>query len=98
VDGALDPPAPVATAEYVVFWVGVSVTEPDACELVATVRLPAVIVSEAAFASCQLRVTVCPVVMEVGVAVNDVTCAADATCTFVDCGVLVPPGPVATAE
>ena len=56
-------------------------------------------VSEVAFASCQLRVTVCPVVMEVGVAANDVTCGvADATCTFADCGVLLPPGPVATAE
>ena len=78
---------------------GVSVTEPDACELVVTVRPESVvIVSEVAFASCQLRVTVWPVVMEVGVAVNDMICgAADVTCTFVDCGVLVPPGPVATA-
>ena len=81
------------------FCVGVSVTEPEACELVATVRPEfVVIVSELAFASCQLRVTICPAVMEVGDAVNDVTCgAADATCTFVDCGALVPPGPVATA-
>jgi len=38
-------------------------------------------------------------VIEVGVAVNEVICGvADATCTFVDCGVLLPPGPVATAE
>ena len=48
----------MATAEYVVFCVGVSVTDPEACELVATVRPESVvIVSEVAFAPFQLRVT-----------------------------------------
>lgn len=81
------------------FCAGVSVTEPEACELVATVRPESVvIVIDVAFASFQLRVTVWPVVMEVGVAVNDVICGTvAATCTFADCGGLLPPGPVATA-
>jgi len=36
--------------------------------------------------------------MEFGVALNDMICGVeDATCTFVDCGELVPPGPVAIA-
>lgn len=52
------------------FWVGESVTLLDACALVVTVRVEepavAVIVTEVALALCQLRVTLCPVSIEVG--------------------------------
>jgi len=101
VAGALVPPGPVATALYVVFWLGVSVTEPEACALVVTVRPPSVvIVTEVAFEACQEIVTGCPVMMEVGLTVNRVTCgtgvAAD-TCTFAIAAGLEPPAPVATA-
>lgn len=56
------------------FCVGASFTEPDACELVVTVRVEepavAVIVNDVAFVDCQVRVTLCPVLMEVGLAAS----------------------------
>jgi len=52
--------------------VGASFTEPDTCELVVTVRVEepavAVIVTDVALVDCQVRVTLCPVLMEVGLA------------------------------
>ena len=61
------PPDPVATAEYVVVWVGESVTFPEACALVVTVRgvepEEAVMVTDVAFVACQVNVTICPAVI-----------------------------------
>ena len=72
--GELLPPTPVATAEYVVFWVGESLTLPEACGLVLNVRVDdpavAVIVTPVAFVLCQFSVTLCPEVMEVGLALS----------------------------
>jgi hypothetical protein len=52
--------------------VGASFTEPDACELVVTVRVEepevAVTVTEVALVDCQVRVTFCPLLTEVGLA------------------------------
>ena len=85
-------------------WVGESVTVPDACELDVTVRvvLPAVavIVTVVAFVACQLRVMLCPEVIDVGLAVNCVTCGTTGCVTFTVavCGAVLPPPPVATAE
>lgn len=74
--GLLTPP-PVATAVYVVVCVGESVTVPEACELVVTVRVEepavAVMVIEVAFVVVHDNVVACPVVMDVGFAVNCVT-------------------------
>lgn len=68
--GELLPPAPVATAEYMVVCVGESVTVPDAWALVVTVRVEdpaaAVIVTDVAFVLCQLSVTLCPVSIDAG--------------------------------
>jgi hypothetical protein len=65
--GELLPPVPVATAEYVVVWVGESFTFPEACELVVTVREVesevAVMVTDVAFVVCQVNVTLCPAVI-----------------------------------
>jgi hypothetical protein len=75
VAGVLEPPGPVAVAVYVVVSVGESLTVPDPCELVVTVRvavpLVAVIVTESAFEDCQLRVTLWPDVMDFELADND---------------------------
>ena len=61
------PPEPVATAEYVVVCVGESVTFPEACELVITVREAEpeepVMVTDVAFVACQVKVTICPAVI-----------------------------------
>lgn len=59
-----------------------------------------VIEIEVALLVAQVRVVVCPELTEVGLAVNDEMTggAMGATCTFVVCGALVPPGPVAVAE
>ena len=50
-------------------WLGESFTVPDAFELDMTVRVDvpavAVIVTEVAFVACQVRVTLCPAVIEV---------------------------------
>jgi hypothetical protein len=52
--------------------VGESLTLPDACELVVTVREPepveAVIVTDVAFVVCQFKVTLCPAVIAVAFA------------------------------
>jgi len=50
--------------------VGVSVTLPSACELASTflIDVPAVIVTDVALVLCQLSVTVCPEMIEVGLA------------------------------
>ena len=68
------PPAPAATAEYVVLAVGESVTLPLARLLVVTVRvedpLVAVMVIEVALVVVQLRVVSWPTLTVVGVAVN----------------------------
>ena len=62
------PTRPVATAEYVVVWLGESVTEPAICELAVNVRVDdpavAVIVTAVALVACQFRVTLCPELME----------------------------------
>lgn len=62
------PCAPVATAEYVVVCAGESLTLPEAVDVEARVRveLPAVavIVTAVAFVVCQLRVTLCPALIE----------------------------------
>ena len=54
--------------------VGESITLPPACELVATLRVVepavAVIVTDMAFVLCQLKVTLCPEIIEVGLADN----------------------------
>jgi len=66
------PCAPVATAEYVVVCVGESLTLPEAWDVEVSVRvaLPAVavIVTAAAFVVCQLRVTLCPALIELALA------------------------------
>jgi hypothetical protein len=66
------PPAPVAVAEYDVVAVGESLTLPARWEFVVTVRdddpAVAVIVTEVAFALCQLRVMLCPELIAMGVA------------------------------
>lgn len=66
--GLLLPPAPVATAEYVVVCAGESLIVPAVCELLVTVRedVPAVavIATEVALFVCQLRVTLWPSSME----------------------------------
>lgn len=60
--------------------VGESLTDPDACELVVTVRVEepavAVMVTDVASVACQLSVTLCPLVIEVGLAAS-VTLGAD---------------------
>lgn len=70
--GFVVPPAPVATAEYVVVCAGVSLTLPDAFALVATVRADepevAVIVIDVALVICQFRVMLCPSLIEVELA------------------------------
>ncbi len=82
---------------------GESLTLPVACELVVTVRVEvpavAVIVMDVALVVIQLKTVGCPVVTDVGVAVNCVTCgtAPCPTCTVAVCGALLPPVPVATA-
>lgn len=62
------PCGPVATAEYVVVCAGESFTLPEAWDVPGSVRveLPAVavIVTEVAFVVCQLRVTLCPALIE----------------------------------
>lgn len=60
--------------------VGESLTDPDACELVVSVRVEepavAVMVTDVALLACQLSVTLCPLVIEVGLA-ESVTLGAD---------------------
>ena len=71
----LEPPGPVAVAVYVVVSVGESVTLPDTCELVVTVRVlvpaVAVTVTELAFDDCHFKVTVWPDVMDFESAVSE---------------------------
>ena len=70
--GFVVPPAPVATAEYVVVCVGVSLTLPDNCELVSRVRADepevAAIVTDVALVIFQFRVMLCPSLIEVALA------------------------------
>ena len=76
---------------------------PVAWELVVRARFvepaAAVMVTEVELVVCQLKVTLWPDPIDVGLAVNCVICggAGGATVTFAVCGELVPPGPVATA-
>lgn len=66
------PFAPVATAEYVVVCVGESFILPEVFDVDFNVRveLPAVavIVTAVAFVVCQLRVTLCPALIELTLA------------------------------
>lgn len=54
--------------------VGESFTVPDACELVVRVRVEepaeAVIVTDVAFVACQVSVTLCPLLIEAGLAAS----------------------------
>jgi hypothetical protein len=58
----------------VVLWVGASFTEPDACELVVTVRVEepavAVIVTEVAFVARHVSATLCPPLIDAGLAAS----------------------------
>ena len=60
--------------------VGVSLTDPDACELVVTVRVEepevAVTVTDVAFVACHVSVTLCPLVID-GVLAARVTLGVD---------------------
>lgn len=80
---------------------GESLTLPDACVLVVNVWVDepavAVIVTDVAFALCQVSVTLCPERIEGALAVR-VTVGGGITCTVTVCGELLPPVPVATAE
>jgi hypothetical protein len=63
-----------------VVWVGASFTEPDACELVVTVRVDepavAVIVTDVALVACHVSVTFCPLLTDAVLAAS-VTLGAD---------------------
>lgn len=58
----------MATAVYVVVFVGVSCAVPDVCEPLTTLRLEepsdAVIVTDVALNACQFSVTLCPLLIE----------------------------------
>ena len=65
--------------------VGESFTDPDACEVVVRVRVEepaeAVIVTEVAFVACQVRVTLCPLLIDAELAAS-VTLGAEGEVAF----------------
>jgi hypothetical protein len=94
---AVVPPAPVHVSEYVVLAVGDTLCVP---EVVLVPVQPFEAVHEVAFPEDQVRVALCPEVIEVAdvVRVAVGTTGADVTVTVTLCNEVVPPVPVQVSE
>jgi len=99
--GPAFPPGPVAVSEKVVVVATGAVTEPEVGKVPDSSldETDGEIETEVALDVAHVRVTVCPALTDVGLAVKAVICGGTgcATCTFAVCGALLPPGPLATA-